>query len=340
MPNPNKTGYDSSEYDGSGIINWLHVSSICGMLPPYSYGSTSSRLMNYLEPTHYGVQLTAKEKETVACWIDLNVPYTGSWLELNDWDRLVHNIHSGLTPWYVYRDKMRQIYLYFEAKRLREAELEIAAIDKYRRAANGETFTRADFPVSELGGQQAQKEFVEAFDRLPQTVPIYGLAEGKDSRGGTNVQGNPVRNLAVNPDAFTCSVRSYPRVVSNSWYRYRPEFSPINAIDGTVGGEKYWRPAKRTDLWLSVEFGRIVTVEKVVITLKLAPGQKKTWTKAALQFDDGSKVPITLKLTEEPQEFAIPKRTTAAVKLTELVETFPLENNGVQEIEVWGRDIQ
>ena len=340
VPNPNKTGYDSSEYDGSGIINWLHVSSICGMLPPYSYGSTSSRLMNYLEPTHYGVQLTAKEKETVACWIDLNVPYTGSWLELNDWDRLVHNIHSGLTPWYVYRDKMRQIYLYFEAKRLREAELEIAAIDKYRRAANGETFTRADFPVSELGGQQAQKEFVEAFDRLPQTVPIYGLAEGKDSRGGTNVQGNPVRNLAVNPDAFTCSVRSYPRVVSNSWYRYRPEFSPINAIDGTAGGEKYWRPAKRTDLWLSVEFGRIVTVEKVVITLKLAPGQKKTWTKAALQFDDGSKVPITLKLTEEPQEFAIPKRTTAAVKLTELVETFPLENNGVQEIEVWGRDIQ
>ena len=192
------------------------------------------------------------------------MPYTGSWLELNDWDRLVHNIHSGLTPWYVYRDKMRQIYLYFEAKRLREAELEIAAIDKYRRAANGETFTRADFPVSELGGQQAQKEFVEAFDRLPQTVPIYGLAEGKDSRGGTNVQGNPVRNLAVNPDAYTCSIRSYPRVVSNSWYRYRPEFSPINAIDGTAGGEKYWRPAKRTDLWLSVEFGRIVTIEKVV----------------------------------------------------------------------------
>ena len=296
--------------------------------------------MSYLEPSHYGVQLTEKEKETVACWIDLNVPFTGSWLELNDWDRLRHDVHSGLTPWYVYRDKMRQIYLYFEAKRLREAELEIAAIDKLERAAKGETFTREDFPVSELGGQKAQKEFVEAFDRLPQTVPIYGLAEGKDARGGTNVKGNSVRNLALNPDAFTCSIRSYPRVVSNSWRRYRPEYSPINAIDGVLDGDKYWAAAKRTDLWLKIEFGREVEIEKVVIALKLTSDQKKTWTNAALEFEDGSKIPIELKFTEDPQEFSVPRKRSTFFKLTDLREAFPLEYNGVREIEVWGRDAE
>ncbi|MBP5623201.1 MAG: hypothetical protein J6X44_14435, partial [Thermoguttaceae bacterium] len=276
--------------------------------------------------------------EKLVCWIDLNVPFAGSWLELNDWDRLRHDVHSGLTPWYVYRDKMRQIYLYFEAKRLREAELEIAAIDKYRRAAKGESFSPTDFPVSELGGPEAQREFVDAFDLLSQTVPIYGLAEGKDSRGGTNVEGNPVRNLALNADAFTCSIRSYPRVVSNSWRRYRPEYSPINAIDGNLDGETYWAPAKRTDLWLSVEFGRDVDIEKVVVALKLAPDQKKTWTNAALEFEDGSKIPIELTLTEEPQIFEVPKTRSSFVKLTDLREAFPLEYNGVKEIEVWGAD--
>ena len=64
--------------------------------------------MDYLESSHYGVQLTPEEKERVACWIDLNVPFAGSWMELNYWHELDHATHSGLTPWYVYRDKMRR----------------------------------------------------------------------------------------------------------------------------------------------------------------------------------------------------------------------------------------
>ncbi|MDO5566137.1 MAG: hypothetical protein Q4G59_05725, partial [Planctomycetia bacterium] len=83
-----------------------------------------------------------------------------------------------------------------------------------------------------LAGRQYKRSFVEDYDRLPQTVPIYGMAEGANARGGSNVKGNPVRNLALNPNAFTCSLRSYPRVTANSWYRYRPEFSPVHLIDG------------------------------------------------------------------------------------------------------------
>ena len=45
------------------------------MLPPYACGSTQSKLMDYLEPSHYGVQLTDAEKRIVACWIDLAVPF-------------------------------------------------------------------------------------------------------------------------------------------------------------------------------------------------------------------------------------------------------------------------
>ena len=340
IPNPNVLGYCADEYAGKGIINWLHVCSTGDMIPPYTYGSTSSPLMNYLEPSHYGVQLSPEEKKRVACWIDLNVPFAGSWMELNYWDKLNHATHSALTPWYVYRDKMRQIYLYFEAKRLKSAEVELAYINKYlQHLDKGTNFDPADFPQYTFGGRDVQAKFVRDYDNLPVTVPIYGLAEGKDARGGSNVVGNEVRNLAVNEDAYTYYLRSYPRVTSNSHYRYRPEFSPNNAIDGKRESNTYWRPARRTDTWLMVEFGREVETERIIITLHQNDGLEKTWTGATLEFSNGEKVAIKLKNTSEPQEFAFPKQQCTWVKLVDLQERFPLGDNGIVEFEVYGKDL-
>jgi hypothetical protein len=340
VPNPDAVGYSADEYAGNGIINWLHVSSVPAMLPPYAYGSASSPLMDYLEPSHYGVQLTPEEKERVACWIDLNVPFAGSWMELNYWDQLNHAVHSGLTPWYVYRDKMRQIYLYFEAKRLKYAELELEHIDNYlHHTANGIQFGPGDFSQYTFGGRAVQAQFVEHYDNLPDTVPIYGLAEGRDARGGSNVAGNPVRNVAVNEDAYTYHLRSYPRVTSNSHYRYRPEFSPNGAIDGQRSPEKYWRPARRTDLWLMVEFGREVETDRIVIVLHRHEGQQKTWTGTTLEFSNGERLAIELKSTPEPQEFTFPKQNCTWVKLVDFQEQFPLGDNGIAEFEVFGKDL-
>jgi hypothetical protein len=295
--------------------------------------------MDYLEASHYGVRLSQEEKERVACWIDLNVPFAGSWMELNYWDQLDHAVHSGLTPWYVYRDKMRQIYLYFEAKRLKSAELELEHIEKYvRHLEDGQDFRLADFSQFTFGGRDVQKKFVEDYDRLPATVPIYGLAEGKNARGGSNVMGNDVRNLAVNEDAYTYHLRSYPRATSNSHYRYRPEFSPNHAIDGRRSGDRYWRPARRTDLWLMVEFGREVEVERVVIVLHQEDRQSRTWTDASLGFSNGEKVALELKNTSEPQEFSFSKQKCAWVKLADLREPFPLVDHGIVEFEVYGKD--
>ena len=340
VPNRDALGYCADEYAGNGIINWLHVSSACAMLPPYAYGSTSSPLMDYLEPAHYGVQLTPDEKKKIACWIDLNVPFAGSWMELNYWDRLNHAIHSGLTPWYVYRDKMRQMYLYFEAKRLKSAELELEHIDKYlQHVDTGVDFAPADFRRYTFGGQLVQKQFVDDYDNLPNTVPIYGIAQGKDARGGSNVAGNDVRNLAVNKDAYSYHLRSYPRVTSNSHYRYRPEFSPNHAIDGQRASDSYWRPARRTDQWLMVKFGRQVETERVVVVLHRQKGQEKTWTGATLEFSNGTKILIDLKNTSQPQEFTFPKQKCQWVKLVDFQERFPLGDNGIAELEVYGKDL-
>jgi hypothetical protein len=261
-------------------------------------------------------------------------------MELNYWDQLNHAVHSGLTPWYVYRDKMRQIYLYFEAKRLKYAELELEHIDRYlQHVSNGLLFGLEDFRQYTFGGRGVQKQFVEHYDNLPDTVPIFGLAGGRDARGGSNVTGNPARNLAVNEDAYTYHLRSYPRVTSNSHYRYRPEFSPNHAINGQRSPGTYWRPACRTDLWLMVEFGREVETEKIVIVLHQHEGQAKTWTGATLQFSNGHQVLIDLQNTSRPQQFTFPKQQCTWVKLVDFQECFQLGDNGIVEFEVHGKDL-
>ncbi|MDO5554110.1 MAG: hypothetical protein Q4G68_10150 [Planctomycetia bacterium] len=66
-------------------IQWIEVRSRSEILPPYHTGSAKSPLMKYLEPEHYGVQVSDSEKRTVACWIDLLVPFCGSYTQANRW---------------------------------------------------------------------------------------------------------------------------------------------------------------------------------------------------------------------------------------------------------------
>ncbi len=55
------------------------------MLPPYAAGAARSRLLPMLTEGHYDVRLTPEEIETLACWIDLQVPFCGDYEEANLW---------------------------------------------------------------------------------------------------------------------------------------------------------------------------------------------------------------------------------------------------------------
>ena len=315
-------------------INWIPMAiSYPPMLAPYYWGSTKSPLLNYLEPSHYNVKLSSREKERVACWIDLCVPYCGSYMEANKWNEIEH------TYIHFYRKECRPAYLFQEGKRLKHAEVEVAHLDGYKKYLENNVQTKPnDLPQFTFGGSENQKNFIDHYNALTNTVPIYGLAEDKDSRGGSNVK-NDLRNLAVNPKAAIFSLRSYPRAISNSHFKYLYEFAPINVIDGSFDKARFWKPNRRTDLWLTIEFGREVEAEKVILALILTEGQKKTWSKAVLEFSDGSKQEIVLKNTDQPQSFDFAKRKTSFVKLTGLTELFPLSENGIAELEVWGRDL-
>ena len=140
--------------------------------------------------------------------------------------------------------------------------------------------------------------------------------------------------MALNPDATVFSLTSFPWAEANSHWKYRYEFAPTNAIDGKP--ETFWKPNLRTDLWLKVSLGKERTVTKAVIRLHLEPGQQKTWSSATLEFSDGTKLPIRLQCTPDPQEFTFPKKRVTSVKLTKLAQPMPMRYRGIAKVEIWG----
>ncbi len=59
-----------------------------------------------------------------------------------------------------------------------------------------------------------------------------------------------------------------------------------------------------------------------------------------LEFENDRNITIEFAFIGDPHEFAVPRENSTFVKLTDFREVFPLEYNGVREIEVWGRDAE
>ena len=128
---------------GGPVVNWISAQSRPSLLPPYFAGAARSGLMKHLEPEHHAVKVTKEEKERVACWIDLCVPFCGSYTEANQWEPAI-----------------KATYLYFEAKRARLAEIEIDNIRKFVEAKTaGKTYAVTDFRMFDQGGPEARRKF-------------------------------------------------------------------------------------------------------------------------------------------------------------------------------------
>lgn len=79
-------GHDYLAGTSDSVVNWISAQSEPPMLAPGAAGAVRSSLLTELAEGHYGVRLIAEELETIACWIDLQVPFCGDYEEANTWD--------------------------------------------------------------------------------------------------------------------------------------------------------------------------------------------------------------------------------------------------------------
>ncbi len=313
----------------SDVVNWRNVQSAPPMLPPYTAGAAGSLLPEMFDddkraPYHEHIRLTDLEKRKFALWIDLLVPFSGAYAESVDWS-----------------DEQKAEYAYYQNKRDRMAEIEAENIAKLLAQQPGaalpapETFTRF-----EEGGPEFKRKFTADWVNARKSLPVVGRLEGDE---------NLYRNLAFNPGAAQGEPVSYPHATTNSEFAGLPCFAAKNVLDGikeNAGhGPKFpsWGPHKRTDLYLTLEFGRPVEIDKIVLWLRAdfsgdVP-HDTVWKSGTLKFSDGTSLDVTFDKTADPQSFSFEKRTVTAVTLTDLVQDFPLGWTGLVEMEVWGRDV-
>ncbi|MGL6195622.1 MAG: hypothetical protein ACRC2T_12460, partial [Thermoguttaceae bacterium] len=271
-----------NEGEPNEIVDWLNVQSIPPMLPPYNSGSSKSKLLSQLREGHNDVVLSEHELEILACWIDLQVPFCGSYTESNLWS-----------------DRQKAEYDYYMNKRNRMEEFEARNIAGLIRL---EQLGKDSFPpeidhLDNVGGPEGKKQFMRNWFADNGTIPIIGTTTG---------QRNGYRNLAINPYANMGEPKSYPHASSNSEFAFLPENAAKNVISGDNEKDeciRAWRPNKRTDLWLTIDFGRPVDIDKVVLSICADSQQCSYWKSATLTFSDGSSEEIILSNTDEPQEF-------------------------------------
>lgn len=104
----------SGNPDKNPWMTWLKPRSRAVMLPPYHTGASKSKIMDYLEPTHYNVKVSENEKRTFACWLDLLIPFCGSYTQHNTWT-------DAEKAEYRYFQEKRRAYAAAELESLREA---------------------------------------------------------------------------------------------------------------------------------------------------------------------------------------------------------------------------
>lgn len=109
------TAYLALTYKGqcNEKINFAHGLGFAPFKPPYFFGAAKSSVWRMLAKGHHEVRLTDAELRTFACWIDLAVPFCGSYVERHDWN-----------DWY------RQRYEYACNKRTAFAWLELNEVRK------------------------------------------------------------------------------------------------------------------------------------------------------------------------------------------------------------------
>lgn len=110
----------SGNPDSNPWMTWLKPRSRAVMLPPYHTGSSKSRIMDYFEPAHYQVKVSEAEKQRFACWLDLLIPFCGSYAQHNTWT-----------------EAEKAEYGYFQEKRRAYAAAELATLRQSRQLASG-----------------------------------------------------------------------------------------------------------------------------------------------------------------------------------------------------------
>lgn len=157
---------------------------------------------------------------------------------------------------------------------------------------------------------------------------------------------NAYRNLALNVNDQHGNTMSFPHASANVETRGESVFAAKNAIDGVTANHCHgewpfesWGINRNPDARMRLEFGREVDVDRLILYLRADFPHDNWWKKATVTFSDGEEMELSLKKTEEAQEFQFPIRRISWLELSRLVQSEePSPFPALTQIEVYGTE--
>ena len=155
------------------------------------------------------------------------------------------------------------------------------------------------------------------------------------------------RNLALNPLDSHENSGLFPHASANVETRGESVFAARNAIDGCYANDSHgpwpyqsWGINRDPEAELTLEFGRDVTIDRLVFTLRADFPHDNWWKRCTVWFSDGSRITPAFVKTGDRQTVDMTPRTVRWLKIGQLIkdEDDPSPFPALTQIEAWGRD--
>jgi len=154
------------------------------------------------------------------------------------------------------------------------------------------------------------------------------------------------RNLAKNVMDQHGDQGCYPHAHANVETRGESVFAARNAIDGCLANESHgrwpyqsWGINRQDDAEITLDFGRPVDFDKLVLYTRADFPHDNWWEKATFTFSDGSEEIVNMQKSVKPHVFSIEKKGITWLKLSNLIKADdPSPFPALIQIEVYGRN--
>ncbi|MWV42806.1 carbohydrate-binding protein [Paenibacillus sp. HJL G12] len=154
------------------------------------------------------------------------------------------------------------------------------------------------------------------------------------------------KNLALNVYDQHENETVYPHAVANVETRGESVFAARNAINGNTVNFSHgkwpfesWGINQKKDAEITVNFGRLVEIDQIALTIRADFPHDNYWERVTLAFSDGSTYVAELKKTHLQQMINLEPRKVEWVTLKELIQSDdPSPFPALTQFEIFGRE--
>lgn len=154
-------------------------------------------------------------------------------------------------------------------------------------------------------------------------------------------------NLACNPADQRGEVSAYPHATANVETRNESVFCARNVIDGLtiaaghgIWPYESWGIGARQDAYLTVDFGREVELDRVVLYLRADFPHDAWWISGVIETDGGARFAFPLEGMDGPQTIELGGVRARTLTLKELVKCdMPSAFPSLRQLMAYGRNV-